>query len=180
MRNTFTLLLVISMGIARAQNVSYTGQVDAGVLIGQPSQFSFSGQVFNGLKIEKWRLQGGMTVAADLYELMTLMPVTATVKYLPAVKGSVETVASLSAGYGLDWLYKSKNGNNYSGGLTVHPTIGIRLKSKTTSQVNFSAGFKHQRASSTFVSYDGLGRRMSSITDNYKFNRLTISAGMSF
>lgn len=174
------VFLVVFISEVKAQKYPYTMQGDISLLAGQFG-FPVPGvQIFNGVRVEKWSSETGITIGADVYDRLALLPVSASIKWMPLPQKALIPYLSFSAGYGLAWMNRGTEEKDYVGGTLYNPSIGIRIKTKTKARVNFMAGFKHQRAALTDTRFDDLGRTMSVVTEEYKFGRISLNFGVGF
>ncbi len=174
------IMLVVFISEVKAQKSSYTMQGDVGLLVGKQVLPVPGVQVFNGLKIDKWSSEAGITVGADIYRQLTILPVYASIRWLPLPEKDLIPYLSFSVGYGIAWLNRGSVEKDYRGGTVYYPSVGVRIKTKTKARFNFSAGFKHQRAAFTDRRFDELGREMSVVTEEYRFSRMSLSFGVGF
>lgn len=176
-------LLVIG-NLVKAQNLPYTNQTEAGILIGEGVSPSFSAQTFNGVKIKKWKLEAGLTAGVDIYQEITVLPLAAGIKWNPFDKEDISPFISLNAGYGFDWLQRKVENQEYEGGYMINPSVGLRIKTKKAVKLNLSLGYKQQRAviyPNQFTLFDSFaGTQNMEAKDEYKFRRLNLSFGLSF
>ncbi len=155
-------------------------QADVGLLVGDGVRPAFSGQLFNGIKIDKYKVEAGVLLGADVYRQFTLLPVTAGLKWLPIESKSIIPYVSLNVGYGFNWLKKDTDEITYEGGAVINPQIGIRIKTTGKLKLNFGAGFKQQHATVYQRYEDESGSPITIITEKYKLGRLSLNVGASF
>lgn len=174
----FILLVFISE--AKAQNYPYSVQADVGLLLGNSVLPSFSAQIFNGVRIDKWKIEAGIISGADIYKQITVLPLAAGLKWVPLRSGSLSPFIGLSAGYGFDWLQRRAESYSYGGGGMFNPSIGVRIKTKGKAKMNLGLGLKQQNASIYQTYYDMGGKPVNTTKEEYTFSRVSISYGLSF
>lgn len=173
-------ILTIFISDIKAQNIPYTFQADAGILAGNQVKSSFTVQIFNGIRIDKWNIEAGITSGIDIYDQITILPISAGFKWMPFKNGSLIPFIGLNAGYGFEWLQRKVKSRSYEGGTMFNPSIGLGIKNKWKTKMNLGIGFKKQTASVYFPFYDERGRLRNAIEEKYKFSRLSITYGLSF
>ena len=173
-------ILTIFISEIKAQNIPYTFQAHAGILAGNQVKPSFTVQIFNGIRIDKWNTEAGITSGIDIYDQITILPLSAGFKWIPFKNGSLIPFIGLNAGYGFEWLKRKVNSRRYEGGTMFNQSFGIRLRNKWKAKMDFGIGFKQQRASIYSPFYDERGRLRNAIEEKYKFSRLSITYGLSF
>lgn len=176
----FIIILVVFISEVKAQKYHYTTQADISILAGQYVLPVPGVQIFNGVQVEKWSAETGITVGADVYQQLTILPVSASLKWMPLAQKTLIPYLSLNAGYGLAWLNRGNEEKDYRGGAVVNPSIGLRIKTKTKTRLNFSAGYKKQRAAIVETRFDNLGRTISVVTEKYEFGRFSLNFGIGF
>ena len=67
----FCMILIIT-GV-RAQDMPYTNQTEAGLLLGTGVVPAFTVQMFNGVRINKWNVEAGITSGIDIYDQITIL-----------------------------------------------------------------------------------------------------------
>ena len=70
----FCMILIIT-GV-RAQDMPYTNQTEAGLLLGTGVVPAFTVQMFNGVRINKWNVEAGLNAGIDIYPQITILPVS--------------------------------------------------------------------------------------------------------
>jgi hypothetical protein len=139
------LLMLLLASSVSAQKVHYTNQTEAGILIGDATNPSFSLQTFNGVKVQQFNLETGLTSGIDIYSRISIIPVSAGLKWNPLNTGYLSPLLSLNAGYGFGWMRDVSN-NAYAGGFMINPSIGLRIKTKDAAKLSLSIGYKQQKA----------------------------------
>ncbi len=177
---TLIIILVFFISEAKAQKYPYTMQGDISLLAGTQLMPVPGIQIFNGVRVNKWSSEAGITIGADIYKQLTVLPVTAVIKWMPLPQKGVMPYLSFSTGYGLAWVNRGTEEKDFRGGFLYNPSIGLRIKTNTKVRVNFMAGFKHQRAAMIETRFDDLGRFISSTTELYKFGRISLNFGVGF
>jgi len=173
-------ILIVFISKAKAQNYPYSFQADAGLLIGNSVLPSFTTQIFNGVRIDKWKIEAGIVSGVDIYKQITVLPLAAGLKWMPFRSRSLSPFIGLSAGYGFDWLQRRSESYSYRGGAMFNPSIGVKIKTKWKASMNLGLGFKQQNAS-VYQTYYGMGGKpISAIEEEYTFSRLSINYGLSF
>ncbi len=173
-------ILIVFVSKAKAQEYPYTFQADAGLLIGSNSSPSFTARIFNGVRVDQWKIEAGIISGADLYKQITLLPLAAGLTWMPFRSESLKPTLGFSAGYGFAWLQHRAASFSYKGGAMFNPSIGVRIRTKRKASMNFGIGFKQQTASAYQTFYDTGGKPASVIKDEYKFNRVSMNYGLSF
>jgi len=164
----------------KAQKYPYTAQADISLLVGRNVLPVPGVQIFNGIQVEKWSAETGITVGTDVYTQFTLLPVSACLKWMPFPQKILMPYLSFTAGYGLTWLNKATEEKRYLGGSVFNPSVGLRIKTKTKTRVNFGVGFKQQRATIVETGFDDLGSTVSVFTEKYKLGRVSLNIGAVF
>ncbi len=173
-------ILILLASEVRAQKYPYTMQADASLLAGERLLPVPGLQVFNGIRVGELSAETGVTVGVDAYSEFTLLPVSASIRWMPFQQKALMPYLSLNAGYGLAWFNRGTEEKDYRGGGVINPSIGLRIKTKTKTRVNFGAGYKLQEASIVETAFDDLGRTISVATNKYSFGRISISFGVGF
>ena len=173
------VILIAFITEAKAQKFPYTMQADVSLLVADGVIPVFGGQIFNGVKFDKWPIEAGITIGADVYRQFTLLPVSGSLKWLPFPVSPVTPYVSLSGGYGLAWLQRGTAEKNYKGGGVFNAMLGLRIKTKSRACFNVGAGFKQQTAAIIETGMDDLGRPVWESSEKYKFNRVVLSFGVS-
>lgn len=179
-RALIIILVIFIVPDAKAQKYPYTMQADLGLLAGNMVPAVPGLQLFSGVRLNKWSSEAGITVGADIYKQLTILPVSASIRWMPLPEKALNPYFSLSGGYGLSWINRGSAQTDYRGGVIYNPSMGLRIKTRTKARINFMAGFKHQRASIRETGFDDLGRIVSVITDDYKFDRISLNFGIGF
>ncbi len=174
------IILVVFISEAKAQKYPYTMQADISLLAGKHVLPVPGAQIFNGVQVKKWSAETGITVGADVYQQFTLLPVSASLKWIPLPQKIIMPYLSFTVGYGLAWLNKGTEEKRYRGGVVLNPSIGLKIKTKTKTRLNISAGFKQQKAAIIEKRFDDLGRTVSVITEKYKLGRVSLNFGVGF
>ncbi|MEJ7693238.1 hypothetical protein [Daejeonella sp.] len=174
------IILMAFISEVKAQKYPYRMQGDIGLLIGKQVLPVPGVQVFNGVRIDKWSSEAGITVGADIYRQLTILPVSGSIRWMPLPEKALTPYLGFSAGYGLAWINRGTEEKDYRGGAVYNPSIGLRIKTKTKARVNFTAGFKHQRAAFIERRFDNLGREISIVTEEYSFGRISLNFGVGF
>ena len=186
MRKIIIVLLLLAPFFTKAQNFPYVNHSEVGILSATGRAPSFTGQTFHGVKIQKWKLEAGISAGVDIYQEMTLLPMSVGFKWNPLNKLPVSPYISFNAGYGFDWLQRQSNDTKYDGGYVLHPSLGIRIKTKSSTNVYLGLGFRQQRAVIR-QNIQSIGLFYSSFApmpdmqakEEYKFRRISLSLGMS-
>ncbi|MEJ7779843.1 MAG: hypothetical protein WKF68_09635 [Daejeonella sp.] len=176
----FVFILIVFVSKAQAQDYPYAFEADAGLLIGNNIFPSFTARIFNGVRIDKWKIEAGIISGVDTYKQITVLPLSAGLKWMPIRSGSLTPFFGLSAGYGFSWLQRRVENHRYEGGAMFNPSIGLKIKTKWKAGMNLSIGFKQQSASVYQIYYDMAGKPFSTIEEEYKFSRLSINYGLNF
>ncbi|SKB74982.1 hypothetical protein [Daejeonella lutea] len=174
------IFLVVFISEARSQKYPYTLQADIGLLAGEKVSPVPAVQVFNGVRVDKFFSEAGITVGADIYKQLTILPLQIGVKWMPFQDKNLKPFLSFSAGYGIPLLNNKPEGKGYKGGAVINPSIGLRIKSKSKARLNFMAGFKHQRASILTTTFDALGKINSVLNEEYRYSRISLGFGVGF
>ena len=179
------MLLLVSPFI-KAQRLPYVNHTEVGILAATGRDPSFTGQTFNGVKINKWKLEAGITAGVDIYQEMTLLPISAGFKWNPWNNLAASPYISFNAGYGFDWLQRQSDDTKYDGGYVLHPSLGVRIKTRSSTQVYLGLGFRQQRAvirqnnQTPGLFYDYFaGIPDMQAKEEYRFRRLSLSFGLS-
>lgn len=149
-------------------------QADAGLLVGNAVNPAFSGQLFNGIKIDKYKTEAGVSVGADVYNQFTLLPLTASFKWLPLQSESVIPYLSLNVGYAFN-LKEETDERTYKGGTIVNPQIGVRINAKEKFKLNIGLGYKQQSAT---IYQEFENSPVTVITEKYTLGRLSLNLGV--
>lgn len=183
------ILIIVSVLLfttqVNAQKLPYTNHTEAGLLAGNGVNPSFTFQTFNGVRIQKWKFEAGLTTGVDIYSQMIILPLSAGVKWNPFNTKAISPFVSVNAGYGFAWLQRPSDNLNYSGGYMFNPSVGLRIKTKKdAAKLNLSLGFRQQRAvtrqTSEFYLYDYIGGSPDIETqDEYTFRRISLTLGLS-
>lgn len=174
------IFLAVFISEARSQNYPYTLQADIGLLAGEEVSPVPTVQVFNGVRVDKFFSEVGITVGADIYKQLTILPLQVAVKWMPFPDKNLKPFLSLSAGYGIPLLNNNTEAKGYKGGAVFNPSIGLRIKSKSKTRLNFMAGFKHQIASVLTTTFDDMGKINSVLNEEYKYGRISLGFGVGF
>lgn len=186
MKIILVALLLLSTPAIKAQNLPFVNHTEAGILAATGRDPSFTVQTFNGVKINKLKLEAGITAGVDVYHEMTLLPISAGFKWNPLNNLPVSPYISLNAGYGFDWLQRQRDATKYDGGYILHPSLGVRIKTKNSTRVFMGLGYRQQRAvidqniqpiglfDSSFAPTPYLQAK-----EEYKFRRVSLSFGIS-
>lgn len=174
------MIIISALGIleVNAQKYPYTLQADINLLVGQSLPPVPGVHIFNGVKAEKWNAEAGLTVGADVYRQLALLPVSANVKWMPLEQRALMPYLSLSAGYGFAWLNRGTEEKDYQGGGVFNPLIGLRIKTRAKTRLNLGVGYKHQKANIVFTDLDDLGRTNSKVAEEYTFGRVSFNLGV--
>ncbi len=164
----------------RAQNYPHTAHADISVLVGDGVVPVPGMQIFNGIRIEKWSIEPGLTIGVDVYKQFTAMPVSAGLKWIPFKTGPLLPYLSFTAGYSMSWLNRRTEEKKYRGGSLVNPLFGLRVKTRGKAILNFGVGYKRQRSSVLETITDDLGRVISITDEKYKLARISLSFGIGF
>ena len=177
-----TIILFLLTGAnASAQKLPYINQTEAGLLLGEGIKPSFSIQTFNGVKINNGKLEAGLTTGLDVYQPATILPVMAGLKYRLFKVAFIQSYLNINAGYGF-WLKDREDGREYKGGYSINPSLGLRFISSRKTRLNFSVGYKEQKASvlqNPQIQNDFPGQGWVS-TDEFTFKRISLTTGFSF
>lgn len=186
MRLTIIALLLLASSCLKAQNLPYVNHIEAGILTATGRKPSFSAQTFNGVRIEKWKLETGIIAGVDIYQEMTLLPISAGFKWNPLNNLPVSPYMSFNAGYAFDWFQRQSDGTKYDGGYSLHPSLGMRIKTKNATTVYMGVGYRQQRAvvRQTIQSIGLFPGSFGAIPDlqskeEYKYRRISLSFGIS-
>lgn len=176
-------IFLILPSILKAQKLPYVNQTDIGFLLGNNNILSFSGQSFNGVVIDKWKIHLGLIVGVDVYEPLTVIPLAPSIKFLPFDSKKTNTYLSLTAGYAFSGLNRFIDDRNEKGGILFNPSFGIRLKSQRKAAFNINAGYKIQKSrietfSNSLISPDPRFKDIE--IDEYTFRRISLTLGISF
>ena len=186
MRKLIIALVLLSSSSIKAQPLPYVNHTETGILTATGNGPSFTAQTFNGVKIDKWKLEAGITAGVDIYQEMTLLPVSVGLKYNPLNNLPLSPYISMNAGYGFDWLQGQSDNTKYDGGYVLHPSLGVRIKTKSSTRVSLGLGFRQQRAvirqniQSIGLFFDSFAPMPDMrAKEEYKFRRISLSLGMS-
>ena len=184
MRILFIILsFVIFSNHAQAQKLPFTNHTELGLLAGNGIT-SFSIQTFNGIKIQRWRLEGGISTGLDVYSPIIILPLSGSLTWNPLNSRAVSPFISMNAGYGFGWLQASNDNAKTTGGYMINPSIGLRIKTKNTAKLHLGIGFREQKAvtrqASGFYVNDFVGGGPDIETqDEYRFRRISLALGLS-
>ncbi len=176
----FVFILIVFVSKVQAQHYPYAFQADAGLLIGNSVLPSFTTHIFNGVRIDKWKIESGIVSGVDIYKQITVLPLAGGLKWMPFRSRSLSPFIGISAGYGFDWLQRREESYSYGGGAMFNPSIGVRIKTKWKASMNLGLGFKQQNASVYQTYYNLGGKAISTIEEAYTFSRVSINYGLSF
>ncbi len=179
-RCIFFLLLFFGVEV-KAQNFPYTHQTDVGVLLSSGGSASFTAQTFNGIEVDKWKMDVGTVLGVDTYSPITLLPVQAGLKFHPFQFKNIQPSFNLSSGYGFSLLHQ-KTDVTSKGGFLIHPSMGVRIKGHKKAAFNLTVGYKYQKAAVTVFNHDDFIFGPSSFIsmNDYTFKRVFLSFGISF
>lgn len=174
----------LTISSLRAQNISYSGQLEAGILNGESGYPVFSVQTFHGIRFKQQQLETGLVAGVDAYSQMVLLPVMLSAKWNPYSSRPVSPVLSWGGGYGFDWLQRRTRGIDYEGGYLINPSLGIRVKTRKASKVSFSIGYKKQlatihRSEFSIPAVDSFAPTSETV-EKYKFHRISVMFGLNF
>lgn len=185
MRILYIILIFVFFGDhAQAQKLPFTNHTELGLLAGNGIKPSFSIQTFNGVKIQKWQLEAGISTGLDIYSPVIVLPLSGSLAWNPLNSRTVSPIIGLNAGYGFGWLESGNENAETTGGYMINPSIGLRIKTKDTAKLNIGIGFREQRAvtqhTSNFYLNDFTGGRPGIETkDEYRFRRISLTLGLS-
>ena len=174
------IILVLFISEVKAQKYTYTMQADISLLAGRQVLPVPGVQIFNGIQLDKGLAEAGVTVGVDVYRQFILLPVSASLKWMPLPQKALMPYLSLNAGYGLAWLNRGTEEKDYHGGGVFNPSIGLRIKTETKTRLNFGVGYKLQSASIVETSFDALGKTVSIVTEKYNLGRVSLTFGVGF
>lgn len=186
MRAFIIVVLLLTSALLQAQNLPFINHTEAGILAATGRAPSFTAQTFNGLKINKLKLEAGITAGVDIYQEMTLLPVSAGVKWNPLNNLPVSPYISFNAGYSFNWLQRQSDNTEYDGGYILHPSMGVRIKTKNANGIFIGLGYRQQRAvirqnaQPMGLFYDSFGPMPNMLSkEEYKFRRISLTLGLS-
>ena len=177
-------MFVIVSTQVQAQKFPFTNHTALGLLAGNGTKPSFTFQTFNGVKIQKWQLEAGISTGLDVYSPITILPLSAGLAWNPLNAHTVSPIFSLNAGYGFALLNVDNHNAKIRGGYMINPSIGLRVKTKENMKIHLAVGFREQKASSRQTSdsfvYDFVGGRPDiENQDDYRFRRISLILGLS-
>jgi hypothetical protein len=154
---------------------------------GQPSQQSvyenrvnFTLQTFNGVQLTPAWTVGG-TTGIDWYNTALVLPIAAGGRYefIRKANKKIGLQAAFDAGYGFTTINPDLDGYKTSGGLMLHPSLGLRIGLKSKSALLISLGQKHQQLTidkTVSTVANGIENRI----ENRKYNRMAFTIGVCF
>jgi len=186
MRKIIIAVLLLISPFLQAQNLPFVNHTEAGILAATGRNPSFTAQTFNGVKIDKWKLEAGITAGVDIYQDMTILPISAGLKWNPLNHRAVSPYISFNAGYGFNWLQRQNDDTKYDGGYILHPSLGMRIKTKNATRIFMGFGYRQQRAvirqdiQSIGLFYDSFAPMpYLQAKEEYKFRRISLSFGVT-
>ncbi len=179
----FRLILLCCLAMTSqvsAQKYPYTFQGDFVAFVAERVVPVVGAHVFNGVRIEKYGLETGITVGVDGYPQFLLIPAMAGVKWMPFPKAALVPYLNVNAGRSLAWLNRHTDEKDFKGGGVFNPSLGIRFRSKTKERLNLGVGYLTQNAQIVETRYDDLGRVIDLSTEQYRIRRMSLNFGISF
>ena len=178
------VILLFFVILARAQQLPYTNQTDAGLLMGPASKAAFSAQTFHGVKIIRWKIEAGINAGVDIYPQLTILPVSAGFKWNPFNAHRISPLLGLSAGYGFGLQDRQKDELKHLGGYIFNPTLGLRVKTKSSAKLNLGIGYRQQKAVNRQNFDSNILNSFSSwpilLKEEYKLRKISLTVGISF
>ena len=180
MKSVICILSICCTLIAKGQTYKYTNHIEAGIMIGLNGGLPFTLQMFNGVKLQKSKLDIGITAGIDSYQQMVLLPLTLGIRYPSASSLKTRAYVGFDTGYSFDWLEYDTKDQQYGGGWIINPTVGLKFRSSKANKITLSLGYKHQLAS-LYSDSELISPNFSqyTATSKYSFNRITFRVGLS-
>lgn len=162
---------------AAAQEHSFTNQTEAGILAGSAGTSPvFTFQTFNGIRMEQWNAEAGITVGADLYNQVKILPIALGIRYRFLTARKISPYLSFDGGYGFDWLERETETDYSGGGIMLNPAVGIKIRSLKATAFHCNIGFKSQ----TSARYRTTLTHVNRVKEEYKYGRLSFRVGITY
>lgn len=168
---------ILAVTVAYGQRPAYTTQTEFGILTYVSPFFpgmGFTGRTFHGVKFrENW--QAGLNAGVEHYTEYWILPMSVRTKYMLHPEAVHSVYVGVDVGYGFSWLNKRPDEeHDYSGGMIIHPTVGLRLGKRHRGSFTLSLTYQYQDF--------GRERRFanSTIRDDFTFHRMALRFGVMF